>query len=316
MAKSAGRPPEPGWASDSCGVESQGTRGAVVAALNGSAADGSVVDWAVDSAARLGAPLRLVAVVDSDSGRTPSGGVRRGAGADEGWAVDPVHHVLDRALERAKSRRGVTDIAAAASPGSPASVLVRLSENAAEVVVGAPARGRLGRTLLGSVALPVVAGACCPVVVVPAGSVVRSPRHLVVGVDGSEVSLRAVEMALSIAKEARGARVTCVLGWNLGGVGGAVITEPSEPWTAVARRLAVLGHQKVGPVAARYPGIRVDIVTRYGSPARAVVEAAAELDVDLVVVGSRGHGGLRGLVLGSVSRQVVERAQHVVIVVH
>jgi len=77
-----------------------------------------------------------------------------------------------------------------------------------------------------------------------------------------------------------------------------------------------LGHRKVGPVAARYPGIHVHVVTRYGSPARAVVEAAAELDVDLVVVGSRGLGGLRGLVLGSVSRQVVERAQHVVIVVH
>ena len=185
------------------------------------------------------------------------------------------------------------------------------------MVVGAPARGRLGRTLLGSVAFPVVAGARCPVVVVPADAVVAPPRHLVVGVDGGEPSVRAVELALSIAKDAKGARVTCVLGWNLGGVGGAVVTEPSsEPWTAVERRLAVFGHRKVRPVAVRYPGIRVNIVTRYGSPARAVVDAAVDVDADLVVVGSRGLGGLRGRVLGSVSRQVVERAQHVVIVVH
>lgn len=310
MAESAGRPP-------ASGVAARGPRGAVVAALNGSAADGPVVDWAVDSAARLGAPLRLVTIVETGSRRTAWAGSPGVGGVDQVPGPDPGHPVLDRAVERARSRRDLIDITAAVSCGSPASVLVRLSESAARVVVGGPARGRLGRTLLGSVAFPVVAGACCPVVVVPADTVVTSPRHLVVGVDGSEASLRAVEVALTMAKEARGARVTCVLGWNLGGVGGAVITEPSsEHWTAVQRRLAVLGHRKVGPVAARHPGIRVDVVTRYGSPARAVVEAAAELHVDLVVVGSRGLGGLRGRVLGSVSRQVVERAQHVVVVAH
>ena len=316
MGESAGVPPASGWAPGSRGVEATSTLGAVVAALNGSAADGPVTDWAVDAAARRGAPLRLVTIVDTDPQRTPSGALNR-AGGDEVSSLDPGRRILDRAIERARSRRDVTDITAAVSSGSPASVLVRLSESAARVVVGAPSRGRLGRILLGSVAFPVATGACCPVVVVPAQTVVTSPRRIVVGVDGSETSLRAVEEALGIAKEARGARVTCVLGWNLAGVGGSVITEPStESWTAVERRLAVLGHQKVGPVASRYPGIRVDIVTRYGSPARAVVEAAAELDVDLVIVGSRGLGGLRGLVLGSVSRQVVERAQTVVIVVH
>ena len=316
MAESAGRAPASGWASDSRGVESRSIRGAVVAALNGSAADGPVVDWAVDSAARLGAPLRLVTIVDADSRRAPTGALHAGVGVDEVLCLDPGRPVLDRAMERARSRRELADIAAAVSFGPPAKALVRLSESAAQVVVGAPARGRLGRTLLGSVAFPVVARACCPVVVVPADTVVTSPRRIVVGVDGSEASVCAVEMALKVAKDAKGARVTCVLGWNLGGVGGAVSTEPTEPWTVAERRLAVLGHRTVGPVAARYPGIRVDVATRYGSPARAVVEAAVDLDVDLVVVGSRGLGGFRGVVLGSVSRQVVERAQHVVIVVH
>ena len=51
-------------------------------------------------------------------------------------------------------------------------------------------------------------------------------------------------------------------------------------------------------------------------PSTVVVEAAAELDVDLVVVGRRRLGGFRGLLLGSVSRRVVEHAGRVVIVVH
>lgn len=289
----------------------------MVAAVNGSAADGPVVDWSVDAAARLRAPLRLVTVVEAKPRRTPDGDVSGAAVVDQVVGCDPGRQVLSRALARARSRNDSIDIAAVSWSGSPVGALVRLSKSAARVVVGAPARGRLGRTLLGSVAFAVVAGASCPVVVVPADAVATPLRHLIVGVDGSQASVRAVEMALTIAKGAKGARVTCVLGWNLGGVGGSVITEPStEPWTAVARRLAVLGHRAVAPVAARYPGIRIDIATRYGSPARAVVEAAADLDADLVVVGSRGLGGLRGRVLGSVSRQVVEHAQHVVIVVH
>ena len=98
---------------------------------------------------------------------------------------------------------------------------------------------------------------------------------------------------------------------------GVVVTErSSERWAAVEERYAALGHRTVDPVAARHPGVDVDVMVRHGSPARAVVEAAAELEVDLVVVGSRGLGGFKGLLLGSVCRRVVEHAGRVVVVVH
>ena len=184
------------------------------------------------------------------------------------------------------------------------------------MVVGAPARGHLERILLGSVALPVVAHAHCPVVVVPGDTLVAEPRRILVAVDGSDASSRAVEMAFTIA-DATGATVTAVVGWNLEIHEGVVVTEhSSERWAAVERRYAAVGHGIVDPVSARHPGVEVDVVVRHGSPARAVVETAAELDVDLVVVGSRGLGGFRGLLLGSVSRRVVEHAGRVVMVVH
>ena len=98
---------------------------------------------------------------------------------------------------------------------------------------------------------------------------------------------------------------------------GVVVTErSSERWAAVEQRYTDLGHRTLDPAAVRHPGVTADVVVRHGSPARAVVEAAAELDVDLVVVGRRGLGGFRGLLLGSVSRRVVEHAGRVVIVVH
>jgi nucleotide-binding universal stress UspA family protein len=317
MAEKMVSHPLPTSASDARGDEILGVSGAVVVAVDGSTADEPVVDWAADEAARLGAPLRLVNVVDPQVQLTPyetlvSGAPSLAESLDEG-----AHRILDRAVERVRARRDdVHDVATAVPWGPPAAALVRLSENALRMVVGAPARGRLERILLGSVALPVVAHAHCPVVVVPADTVVAPPRRILVAVDGSDASTRGVEMAFTIA-DASHATVTCVLGWNLEVQEGVVVTErSSERWAAVEQRYAALGHRVVDPVAARYPGVDVDVMVRHGSPARAVVEAAVELEVDLVIVGSRGLGGFRGLLLGSVSRRVVEHAGRVVVVVH
>ena len=95
-----------------------------------------------------------------------------------------------------------------------------------------------------------------------------------------------------------------------------MVTEPtSEHWSAVERRYLEIGHQTVDPVAANYPGVEVSITVRHGSTAKELIQAVADLDADLLVVGSRGRGGFRGLLLGSVSRRVVEQARGVVAVV-
>ena len=317
MAEHKVSTPLPTSSSDATGDEILGASGAVVVAVDGSAADEPVVDWAADEAARLEAPLRLVTVVDPQVQLSPYEALASGSPSMAQQLDEGAHRILGRAADRARARRDdLHDVAVAVPWGPPAAALVRLSENAARVVVGAPARGRLERILLGSVALPVVAHAHCPVAVVPADTVVGPPRRILVAVDGSEASGRAVELAFTIA-ETSGASVTCVLGWHVEVHDGVVVTErSSERWAAVEQRYAVVGHRTVDPVAARYPGVEVDIVVRHGSPARAIVEAAVELDVDLVVVGRRGLGGFRGLLLGSVSRKVVEHAGRVVLVVH
>jgi len=303
--------------SGAVGAEVLGVTGAVVVAVDGSAADEPVVDWAADEAARLGAPLRLVTVVDPQVQLTPYETLIAGSPSLAEHLDSGARRVLDRAVERARARRDdVHDVATAVPWGPPAAALVRLSEGAARLVVGSPARGRLERALLGSVALPVVAHAHCPVAVVPSGTVVGPPRRVLVAVDGSETGDRAVELAFDIA-EAASARVTCVLGWHLEVHEGVVVTEPSSHrWAAVEQRYSELGHEVVDPVAARHPGVDVDVVVRHGPPARVVVETAVDVDADLLVVGSRGQGGFRGLLLGSVSRRVVEHAGRVVLVAH
>jgi nucleotide-binding universal stress UspA family protein len=170
--------------------------------------------------------------------------------------------------------------------------------------------------LHGSVALPVVAHAHCPVIVVPAAAAVSTPTRIVVGVDGSDAGRRAVEFALHTAQLC-GAAVTAVLVWHVEVEGGVVVTErSSERWAAVEERYEALGHRVIDPAAARHPGVDVEIRVLHGSAAKVLLEAGADLRAELVVVGSRGRGGFRGLLLGSVSRRVVQQANCVVAVVH
>jgi nucleotide-binding universal stress UspA family protein len=300
---------------DARGGEIVGAAGAVVVGIDGSAADGPVVDWGADEAHRQRSPLRLVSVIDPGVQMTSYEVLASGSLSLAERLADEAHRLIEAASTRALARHSGLDVAASAPWGPPAAALVRLSDGAHRMVVGGPPRGRLEGILLGSIALPVVAHSRCPVVVVPTGTKVVTPRRIVVGVDGSDASARAVELALQTA-EACGAAVTCVLAWNLEVEDGVVVTEPSSTrWSAVEQRYSELGHRTVAPLVAHHPGVDVDIVVRQGPPAKALVEAASDLEADLLALGSRGRGGFTGLLLGSVSRRVLEQADRVVAIV-
>ena len=205
----------------------RGTAGTVIAGLDGSAADEPVVDRASDEAAWLGAPLRLVSAVDPGLQLTPYEALATGSPSLADHLEEGAHHVLERAAARVDERHPGLDVALAVPWGPPATTLVRLSDGARRVVVGAPGHGRLQRLFMGSVALPVVAHAHCPVVVVPATAEIREPRRIVVAVDGSEGSAEAIDLALATA-EATGAHVVAVLGWNLEVHDGVVVSEPGS----------------------------------------------------------------------------------------
>ncbi len=288
----------------------------VVAALDGSAADVAVAAWASDEAARSGRTLRLVNVVEPGFGMTSTQAALGELPSLAAPLREAGRDVVARGALGVAERHPGLVVEQVVEWGSPAAVLVNLSRGAAWLVVGTPARARAERALLGSVTMAVVSHARCAVAVVPSGQDGGGPRHVVVGVDGSACSANAVELALTVAESA-GGDVTCVVGWSVEVVDGVVVTEPgTDAWRRVEARYDRLVHDVVDPFARAHPDVTVGVVVRPGGAVAALLDTAAERDADLVVVGSRGRGGFAGLLLGSVSRRVVERAATVVAVAH
>lgn len=200
-------------------------------------------------------------------------------------AVDPSGVALEPRLER----------------GDAASVILEQSADADLLVIGHRGHGTFMGLLLGSVVLRVVSHARCPVVVVSGPwRAEEGSGAVVVGADGSPESLAAARWAGDQARE-RGVELRVVGAWH--GPYAADWPMPAD----VARYAEEAAADAVKQaMAAVGDGVDARGLVIAGSPSQALLAEAA--DADLVVVGTRGRGGFRGLLLGSTSQQVVTHA--------
>lgn len=123
---------------------------------------------------------------------------------------------------------------------------------------------------------------------------------IVVGVDGSAGAHAATAFALEEAR-LRGARLRLVAAWH---VPVAVYGSGFAPPVVLGDGLSEAADSAVRETLERlgkHDEVEVETEVRRGQPAEVLVEQSA--DAELLVVGSRGLGGFRGLLLGSVSQQ-------------
>jgi nucleotide-binding universal stress UspA family protein len=134
---------------------------------------------------------------------------------------------------------------------------------------------------------------------------------IVVGVDGSESAKAALRFALEEA-QIRSLDVRAVAAWHIPApaYGGAFDPGLADELEEAARATLERVLTEAGAEAA---GVHVELVVREGAPARVLLDAAD--DANLLVVGSRGLGGFRGLLLGSVSQQCSQHAPCPVVIV-
>lgn len=137
---------------------------------------------------------------------------------------------------------------------------------------------------------------------------------MVVGMDGSEHAERALAWAIDEAK-LRGARIHVVSAWHVpatvyGGPGvvPTASVQIEETFRKAAENAAAAAVERV-----RDAGVDADGNVVEGQAADALIDAAAQ--ADLLVVGSRGHGGFVGLLLGSVSGQCAHHARCPLVIV-
>ena len=204
--------------------------------------------------------------------------------------------------------------------GHPKEEIVREAEEwpADLVVVGARGLGAVKAFLLGSVSHTVVRHAHCPVLVVKGRP--RTLAGVLVATDGSEGANDAIRFFLALPL-GRGVRVRLL----------SAVEEVPYPTAAprVLRRQlrAILAgvererRTEVGGILDRAAALlrtKLSRVTRSmpkGHPAGEILAAAAGFDADLIVVGARGLGGMKRLLLGSVSERVLRDARCPVLIV-
>jgi nucleotide-binding universal stress UspA family protein len=285
-------------------------RGAVVVGVDGSPSSDQAIDWAVEEAARRKLPLHLLHVFVQDYPTMTIGippQVEDLKAVAQTIVTDAIHRVARLAPD--------LTVTAAVHSGSAAKYLIDASARADTVVVGTQGRRGLARVMLGSTAAQVAAHSVCPVVVVREAPPTASSmdRRVIVGVDGAGVAHDAVGYAFGQASS-RGASLTVVHGWWLeyaGDVFAVPYTGGDHEELELSQRALV--SEAIAGWSEKYPDVEVRQQIVRADPVELLTKDSA--GADLVVVGSRGRGGFTGLLLGSVSRHVLQLAQCPVAVV-
>ncbi|RVW06767.1 universal stress protein [Rhodococcus spongiicola] len=283
---------------------------AVVVGVDGSDAAQAAVVWAARMCADRNLSLRIIHALNFSS-YTYGAPYLDVAGIFD-WMEDEGKEILARAAAAAREVSPDLDISTEISTLGGARWLVSLSEDSRALVLGASGSGAAGG--IGSTAVNAASHGVCPVVVVhQRNGEVPSDGPVVVGIDGSPTSERATAVAFDEAAQ-RGVPLVAIHAWSdtphgtLAG-GRSAIVDPRAFEDAQQVELA----ERLAGWSERYPDVEVRRELYIDGPRTHLL--AWSQKAQLVVVGSRGRGGFRGLLLGSTSNELVQKAKCPVMVV-
>jgi nucleotide-binding universal stress UspA family protein len=268
----------------------------IVVGVDGSVSSIEAVRWAADEAARRNARLRVVHGHAITTPRLPSGFLVEAKAA--------AAHCLREGVKAAQQAHPELDVDPVLHLAPGVDALAEESEKAALVVLGARGHGGFAELLVGSTAIALTARACCPVIVVRGSIVDTGP--IVVGVDGTPDSEAAIAFAYEAASR-RGADLLAVHAWSdvITAWSGSVPI-PDLDWDEVATEERVVLAERLAGWRDKYPDVAVRQVVHENRPAQELLNEAQ--GAQLLVVGSRGRGGIKSMLLGSVSHAMLHHA--------
>jgi nucleotide-binding universal stress UspA family protein len=281
----------------------------VVVGVDGSESSRVAVRWAAREAARRQAEL---AVTHAFDWRVAGSRLRVGGGYADA-VREAAEGIVGAAVAEAKAAAPGLSVSQDLTVGRAAPTLVDRSAVDTLIVVGSRGRGGFASLLLGSVSQEVAMHAAGPVVVVR-GSADGSTGAVVVGVDGSVGSAHTLGVAFDEAAR-RGAklvvihaRVAAEPSW--GRDTPPYLYEDDHEELVVAREMLA---NEISPWTEKFPDVVVESAVVGGHAAELLIGQSRL--AQLIVVGTRGHGGFAGLLLGAVSQQLLHHADCPVLIV-
>jgi nucleotide-binding universal stress UspA family protein len=290
----------------------------ILLATDGSEEAGRAARMATVLSEKVGSELHLVRVEPIPSAMADSEAIYYGAGYSKQMREIARRDASEKLDEEVQKIRGMGGEVAKshARVGRPDAEIVRLAEEigAGLVVVGSRGFGPLRRALTGSVSGSIVRHAHGSVLVVREGG--GLPGRILLAHDGSKEAAEAARTA---------AEISVATGSELHLVYASLAESPYYPGPEMPdvrkdylerlhERVRAWLEQQAERLEAE--GVNVEAAhLRLGAPDREVVSLAEELEAGLIVVGSRGLGGLKRALLGSVSDSVARHAHCSVLVV-
>jgi nucleotide-binding universal stress UspA family protein len=283
------------------------TSNEIVVGVDGSTASLTATRWAAREADLRGAPLRIVLAYEW---AWPGAKFAASPPAEQ-LAREQAEARVAAAIAEARTTAPNIAVSGQAVPGKPAPTLIDTSRTAALLVVGNRGHGGFVNLLLGSISQQVATHADTAVAVIR-GRTEPTNGPIVVGVDGSATT----EHTLDVAFAEAAAHDTTLIAtkayeppviWSGYGVGPQPYIE-TDYETHERQYLT----DTLAPWHEKYPTVKTEIHIAKGTAAETLTSLSNT--AQLIIVGTRGHGGFTGLLLGSVGQQLLHHANSPVLI--
>jgi nucleotide-binding universal stress UspA family protein len=133
------------------------------------------------------------------------------------------------------------------------------------------------------------------------------PSKILIPVDGSPASLRAVDFAIGMASQNPGTSLVLLNVQNISAMALSGAAMAGDLQEAASQASGEALNEAIGKLEAANIGF--ETLVRTGQPAEAIAQVAREKDIGHIVMGTRGLGSIQGLLMGSVATKVIHLAQ-------
>jgi nucleotide-binding universal stress UspA family protein len=146
--------------------------------------------------------------------------------------------------------------------------------------------------------------------------------RILVAFDGSEPSKRALDVAAKTAAMFRGELIVLTVVprvvmpfFSEDGIDSFSVAETQNHYDKMIEIYRRALEKAEAEVRMRYPDLKFEALLVEGRPSATIVEEAEQRDANLIMMGSRGLGGITGWILGSTSRKVVDQCTKPILII-